>query len=200
MRITIFTCTEVSSSVKQQYFSMNILLLAFYHPRYMIPLKRWGDLLSQRGWCVTQMYPDAYYKEDILAEFRKDYDVTVYFGHGIPGAWCGYRFISTKDFEQVRSINFNRIVLSLSCYSLNTAYGKSLGEVLIDNFLAKCVIGYEDRVKYEENLEFLNRIFTLLLNGDNYNFNVLQSVVNDFRNNSVKILFSSCLNECNIIN
>ena len=192
---------KASNSVKQQYFNMNILLLAFYHPRYMVPLNQWGNLLGQRGWNVTQMYPDTYYKEDIITEFSKDYDVIVYFGHGVPGAWCGYRFIRIKDFEQIKSIKNNLGVMSLSCYSLSNKRGKSLGEVLINSSLAEYVIGYEDRIKYKENLELLNHIFTILFNYDNYNLiNDLQSIINNFRNTSVKILFSSSLNKCNIIN
>jgi len=174
--------------VRQQLFSMRILLLAFYHPKYMGPLKYWGDLLSRKGWDVTEMYPNAYYKEDVLGEFSKDYDVIVYFGHGVPGAWCGFSFISANDFTQIRSPNPNRIILSLSCYSLNTECGKSIGEVLIDNSLARCVIGYKDRIKYEENVELLNQIFTVLFSSDNCNCDILQSITNNVNNTSAQVL------------
>lgn len=168
-----------------------ILLLAYYHPKYIKPLMRWGKILTHQGWHVTEMYPDAYYKEDVLNELEKEHDVIVYFGHGVPGAWCGFGFISANDFTQIRSSNPNRIILSLSCYSLSAYCQKSIGDVLINISLARCVIGYKDRIKYEENLDILNQIFTVLLNSDNCNLDALRSIMNNFRNTSVQVLFSN---------
>lgn len=167
---------------------MHILLLAFYHPRYMEPMKRWGGLLRRKGWDVTEMYPTDYYKEEVLNEFTKNYDMIVYFGHGVPGAWCGYGFICADDFEKIKHGSHGRIILSLCCFSLCEDRGKSLGDAFISNSLASFVFGYKGSIRYDENLEVLNRIFTILTDTDECNFDFLKSTLNNFNNNSAQVI------------
>ena len=141
---------------------MRILLLAYYHPRYMKPLMYWGGVFRSIGWTVKEMYPDEFYKEDVLEELANDYDLIVYFGHGFPGTWNGFSFITSDDIGRV-SNNKNRIVISLSCYSL--CGKKSIGDAFLSSSSTSSVIsviGYDDRIKYEENLKVLDELFSAI--------------------------------------
>jgi hypothetical protein len=139
-----------------------ILLLGFYHRRYIEPLIKWSRVLSKKGWTVNQMYPNCFYKEDVLLEITKGYDVILYFGHGSPGTWCGFKSINVDDLLSIKSTNTNTIIIMLSCYGLDKSHGKSLGDVIIKNSLAKYVFGYKSAVKYTENIVVLNKILTVL--------------------------------------
>jgi hypothetical protein len=138
---------------------MRILLLAYYHPRYMKPLMYWGGVFRSIGWSVKEMYPDAFYKEEVLDELANDYDLIVYFGHGIPGVWNGFGFITSGDIACVPN-NKSRIVISLSCYSL--CGRKSIGDAFLSGSSASSVIGYDDRIKYEENIKVLDGLFSAI--------------------------------------
>jgi hypothetical protein len=135
---------------------MRMLLLSSRHPRYMMPLKKWGTQLRQRGWLVTERYPDVFYKEEVLKELTKCYDIIVYFGNGIPGGWCGYSLIDFTDLQKVRPSRPSHLIVNFCCYSLNRARELSLADILVSNSLAKHVAGYEGRVKYTDNLRCLN--------------------------------------------
>jgi len=167
---------------------MHILLLAYYHPRYIKPLKQWGELLHEKGWNVTEMYPNAFYKEDVLEEFSKDYDVIVYFGHGMPGAWCGFGFISAMDFIKVKPKSSSRIIFCFCCHSMSSKNGNCLGKVFIENSLATLVLGYNGWIKYEKNLEILERTLAILLsiNINDCDFDSLKSAVSNINKSSVK--------------
>lgn len=129
---------------------MRILLLAYYHPRHMRPLKQWAAVLREVGHEVREMYPDDYYKEDVLRELGCDYDLVIYFGHGVPTGWSGFSHISVQDLAALDNPRADRIVLSLSCYSLTTS-GTNIGSALLENTYAGLVGGYTEMVLYEDN-------------------------------------------------
>jgi hypothetical protein len=136
---------------------MRILLLAYYHPRYMRPLRQWAAALRENGHTVREMYPDAYYKEDVLRELCCDYDLVVYFGHGVPTGWSGFSHISVQDLATLDNQRPDRVVLSLSCYSLTTS-GANIGSALLENAYAGLVGGYQEAIWYEDNKRNLDLI------------------------------------------
>ncbi len=143
---------------------MKILLLGYYSPKYIKPLQTWAEKLRTSGHIVKEMYPDEYYKEDVLMELKLDHELVIYFGHGIPGRWSGYGGISGKELEQIHNPNPNRILLGMSCYSIYEAEVKGSAKVLAENSYAGIVAGYKDRIKYNDNLENLDIIIQLLIN------------------------------------
>ena len=169
---------------------MRILLLAYYHPRYMGPLKYWGKLFRRKGWTVKEMYPDAFYKEDVLEELEKDHDLVIYFGHGIPPAWSGFGTIGFDDIAKIKSKSNKKVIISLSCGSLSSLNGKNIAEAFIGNSLASYVIGYKDRIRYKDNLDVVNQVFSLLLDSEDLEIEFLVSQIND-RNNSQLHIMSS---------
>ena len=171
---------------------MRILLLAYYHPRYMKPLMYWGGVFRSIGWSVKEMYPDAFYKEDVLDELAHDYDLIVYFGHGVPGAWNGFSFITSDDIGRV-SNNKNRIVISLSCYSLCSVNGNSIWDAFLSGSSAPgvvSVIGYDDRVKYEDNLKVLEELFSAIAKSG-ISRDVLENAVSGIGNVHLKFVSNS---------
>ena len=80
---------------------MKLLFLGYYHRKYLQPLKNWAKILSKNNFIVNQMYPDRHYKEDIISELIKDYDLIIYFGHGGPHIWYGFNSINTDDLPKV---------------------------------------------------------------------------------------------------
>lgn len=136
---------------------MRILLLAYYHPRYMKPLKQWAAVLRENEHEVREMYPDSYYKEDVLQELGNDYNLVVYFGHGVPTGWSGFSHISVQDLAALNNQRSDRVVLSLSCYSLTTS-GTNIGTALLANAYAGLVGGYQEAICYEENKKTLDLI------------------------------------------
>lgn len=170
---------------------MRILFLAYYHPRYMEPLKHWGGLFRRKNWTVKEMYPDAFYKEDVLEELEKDYDLIIYFGHGIPGAWNGFGTIGADDIAKIKSKSNKRVIISLSCGSLSSMNGKNIAEAFIGNSLASFVVGYKDRIKYKENLDVVNQVFSRLLDSEDLKIELLVSQINDLDNNQLHVMSSS---------
>lgn len=136
---------------------MRILFLAYYHPRYMKPLRQWAVVLRENGHKVREMYPDDYYKEDVLRELGCDYDLVIYFGHGVPSGWSGFSHISVQDLASLNNQRPDRVVLSLSCYSL-TSSGTNIGSALLENAFAGLVGGYQEAIHYEENKRNLDLI------------------------------------------
>ncbi len=143
---------------------MKILLLGYYSPKYIKPLQTWAKNLKASGHIVKEMYPDEYYKEDVLTALKLDYELVIYFGHGIPSRWSGFGGISCEELAQIRNPNPNRILLGMSCYSINEAEGKGAAKVLAESSYAGIVAGYKDRIRYEDNLENLDKIMQLLIN------------------------------------
>lgn len=169
---------------------MRILLLAYYHPRYMKPLMYWGGIFRSIEWSVKEMYPDAFYKEDVMDELANDYDMIVYFGHGIPGAWNGFGFITSGDIAGLPD-NRRSIVISLSCYSL--CGRESIGEAFIASSSASSVVsvvGYDDRIKYEDNLEVLEGLFSAIAESG-ISGAVLENAVNGTGNVHLKFVSNS---------
>lgn len=152
---------------------MHFLLLAYYNSRYIKPLEYWANRLRNNGFIVKEMYPDKYYKDDVLDHLQMDYDVVIYFGHGIPGAWSGYNRISISDIKNINSKYSQKTIINLCCYSMSTTVEleKSFGEILFTQSIANCVLGYCDRVKYEDNLQFLNQFFEEYLTNEYNDFN-----------------------------
>lgn len=108
------------------------------------------------------MYPDDYYKEEVLIEMEQDYDLIVYFGHGIPEGWTGFSFISCKDLSKLDNKRPDRIVLSFSCYSLHET-DTCIGRTLIDTSYAGIIAGYKSKIRHEDNLHNLNRIMDAIV-------------------------------------
>lgn len=167
---------------------MHILFLAYYHPRYMEPLKYWGGLFRRKGWTVKEMYPDAFYKEDVLEELENDHDLIIYFGHGIPGAWSGFGTISADDIAKIKSKSNKRVIISLSCGSLSSMNGKNIAEAFIRNYLALYVVGYKGRIRYKENLDVVNQVFSWLLDSEELKIDFLVSQINDLNNIQLHIM------------
>lgn len=136
---------------------MRILFLAYYHPRYMKPLGQWAAVLRENGHEVREMYPDAYYKEDVLQELGNDYKLVVYFGHGVPTGWSGFSHISVQDLAALNNQRPDRVVLSLSCYSLHST-DENIGSALLENAYAGLVGGYQEAIWYEDNKRNLDLI------------------------------------------
>lgn len=141
---------------------MRVLLLAYYHPRHMRPLKQWAAVLRENGHEIHEMYPDEYYKQDVLRELGNDYDLVVYFGHGVPTGWAGFGHISLQDLANLHNPRSDRIVLSLSCYSLHST-DENIGSVLLDNAYAGLVAGYREAILYEENRQNLDTIMRCIV-------------------------------------
>jgi len=145
---------------------MEILFLSTYHPSYIKPLKKWAGILRDGGFRVIERYRDTTYKEDVLEEIGFGRDLLVYFGHGIPGAWCGYGTIDYTDFHQVHPHRYIKTVLSFSCYSLSRHRGPSIGDVFIRHLKAKEFAGFKGRIPYSDNLQCFEAIMLHLLQGD----------------------------------
>jgi len=137
---------------------MSVLYLGYYHPRYLNVLCEWAAVLRRCGCTVVERYPNRYYKESIVRELGQRHEVITYFGHGRPGAWSAYRGITIEDWRQGHRLAQNRIVLSFSCYSLDSMNGCGLGQALLSGSLAECVLGYRGRVTYEDNLRCFMRV------------------------------------------
>jgi hypothetical protein len=141
---------------------MRFLFLAYYHPKYINPLKNWAKALRAKGIYTKEMYPDKFYKEDVIRHLKLNYDVIIYFGHGIRGAWSGYKRITIGDIKKNNSNKKLKTIISLSCYGMSQTqkHEKSFCEQLLDNSIADCVIGFNGKVRYEANLKFLNILMT----------------------------------------
>lgn len=156
----------------------------------MEPLKYWGGLFRLKGWTVREMYPDAFYKEDVLEELEKDHDMIIYFGHGIPGAWTGFGTIGADDIAKIKSKSNKRVIISLSCGSLSSMNGKNIAEAFIRNSIALYVVGYKNHIKYKENLDVLNQVFSRLLDSKDLKIDFLLSQINDLDNSQLHIMSS----------
>ncbi|MGD1046693.1 MAG: C25 family cysteine peptidase [Bacteroidota bacterium] len=128
--------------------------------------------MRSEGIDTTEMYPDKFYKDDVIEHLQLDYDVVLYFGHGIRGAWSGYNRITIKDLRTIKSKHTQKTIMSLSCYSMCDTQKdeKSFGDHIIDNSLANCVLGYNDKIKYESNLQFMNLLLDNYLTEKHDNF------------------------------
>ncbi|WEL20399.1 hypothetical protein [Halorhabdus sp. BNX81] len=145
--------------------SEQVLLLGFYHPRYLTPLRSWADRLRAVGCTVTEGYPDTWYAEDALDALGRRRDLVVYFGHGEPGAWTGLGRINADDVTSVEG-KPHRVVVSCCCSAFEgdgdgngSDEGKrSIATAFLDGGLAECVVGYDGRVRYEDNRAVLDHL------------------------------------------
>ena len=76
---------------------------------------------------------------DLAGRLAGGVGLFAYFGHGRPGAWCGYRGVSAADLAGARI----GTVLSFSCAGMALAPGTpfSLGSNLVRTGAAGCVFG-----------------------------------------------------------
>ena len=132
----------------------SILLLGFYHPRYINALLENGKVLEDQGFAVTYLMADKHYKEEVLDHLLRPYDLVIYFGHGEPGAIGGYRSICQDELPNSNQRQ-QRTVALLCCSSLEIAEQMSLGEQFLSNGLATKVVGYRGKISFEKNKKML---------------------------------------------
>jgi len=158
--------------------SESVLLLGFYHPRYVDPLRTWADRLRAVGCSVTEGYPDTWYPEDVLDALTTPRDLVVYFGHGEPGAWSGLGRIDAAAVASVEG-EPHRLVLSACCSTFEgkragsegsqensdgAAEGgdgeraQSVGAAFLEGGLAEAVVGYDDRIRHDDNRDVLDHL------------------------------------------
>lgn len=143
---------------------MRILLLAYYHRRYMAPLAIGAGTLRKRGHLVREMYPDLYYNEDVLEELRRaPYDCILYFGHGMPGAWAGFSTISAEALCATPPARQVGLVISLACHGFTPdKKGHSLCRSLVESCFSEHVAGFKGEVLFEHNLTRAEAVLRLL--------------------------------------
>jgi len=169
--------------------SESVLLLGFYHPRYVEALRTWADRLRAAGCSVTEGYPDTWYPEDVLDALAAPRDLVVYFGHGEPGAWSGLGRIDAATVASVEG-EPHRIVLSCCCSTFEKSAGcdgsqedtdgaagggdgeppRSVGAAFLGSGLAESVVGYDDRIRHDDNRDVLDHLLagyrTAIRDGD----------------------------------
>lgn len=147
--------------------SESVLLLGFYHPRYVEPLQTWADRLRAVGCSVTEGYPDTWYPEDVLEALATPRDLVVYFGHGEPGSWTGLGRIQATDVASVEmdavtsaeTPGRHAVVANCCCHAFSSQDGgPSMAEAFFRGGLADTVVGFEDDVRHSHNRETLDAL------------------------------------------
>lgn len=141
---------------------MSVLLLSGLHPRYLLPLKRLGAVLHAAGVTVRVRGPDAWYKEDVLADIARGYACVVYFGHSVNGAWCAYGGLTSLDLVRARPARPSGWVIALTCCALRRGRTVSLTKAFLDAGWARHVVGTDRRIRYEDGLQSLEELGGLL--------------------------------------
>ncbi|MFW6435807.1 MAG: hypothetical protein ACOCY1_05440 [Halovenus sp.] len=136
--------------------SESVLLLGFYHPRYVEPLQTWAKRLRAVGCSVTEGYPDTWYPEDVLEALATARDLVVYFGHGEPGAWTGLGRIEAADLAAIDG-DPHRVVLHSCCHAFD-GEERSIAGAFLSAGLAEWVVGYDRRVHTDTNRTTLDRL------------------------------------------
>lgn len=140
--------------------SEEVLLLGSYLPRYVDPLRAWAERLRAVGCRVAERYPDRWYAEDALTALAEPRELVVYFGHGVPGAWKGFGHLDAADLSAIDPRRSHGIVASLCCYSFTPdERGLDTGPALTDAGITECAVGYDGRIRHEENRRLLDQLF-----------------------------------------
>lgn len=145
--------------------SESVLLLAYYHPRYVEPLEAWGERLRVAGCRVAVRSHATWYVHDVLEALSIPRSLVCYFGHGVPGAWRGFATVDAAALRAVESPAPHRLVASLCCDAFAADGGSSVAEALLDGGLATTVVGHEGTVRYEQNRDTLDRLLGAYLAG-----------------------------------
>lgn len=145
--------------------SESVLLLAYYHPRYVEPLEAWGDRLRVAGCTVAVRSHATWYARDVLEALSVPRSLVCYFGHGVPGAWRGFATVDAAALRAVESPGRHRLVASLCCHAFVGDGGSSVAEALLEGELAATVVGHQGAVRYERNRDTLDRLLGAYLAG-----------------------------------
>ena len=156
--------------------SKSILLLAYYHPRYIVPLRQLGERLAKLSFVVTPLFADEHYKSEVIEHLRQPFDLVIYFGHGEPGVLSGYRGICQEELPRNKSLSLPQTLIILSCSSLDQTPDGSIADNFISRGLAENVIGYQGKIKYKANKKFLELIGLRLEQDNDLNILSLQAL------------------------
>ena len=159
----------------------SILLLAYYHPRYIDMLKGCDKKLKAHGYKVTRLFADKHYKAEVLASLQKPFGLVIYFGHGEPGVLSGYRNILQEEFYNSSKKVIPRVVLALSCCSLDKKGPSSLADRFVSENLALKVIGYKGKVRFEDNRKILEKVCDELIETSELDDERIFSIAQQFK-------------------